>query len=171
MRSPARRLCGLWARGRMLARHRVDGGVGGHGVAIVCAVVRRKRWDGWGVCDGGCLHYGIDRVGEFFVLLVVRRRCCWPAVLVRVRCRREESDSRANDRGSMCRGSMRASSCLVMIMAHVLWSRLTQRQHPPKPKRLPKWAAQAEVVSRQPEPPSTCLHQATSSTNPRPTSV
>jgi len=71
----------------MLARRRVYGGVGGHGVAIVCVVARRKRWDGWGVCDGGSLHYGIDRVGEFFVLLVVRRRCCWPAVL-RVRCRR-----------------------------------------------------------------------------------
>jgi hypothetical protein len=39
----------------MLARHWVYGGVGGHGVAIVCVVFRRKRLDGWGVCDGGCL--------------------------------------------------------------------------------------------------------------------
>ena len=29
----------------MLARRRVYGGVGGHGVAIVCVVVRRKRWE------------------------------------------------------------------------------------------------------------------------------
>lgn len=47
----------------------------------VCVVVRRKRWDGWGVCDGGCVPYGIDRVGESFVVLVVRRWWCWPAVL------------------------------------------------------------------------------------------
>jgi len=36
----------------MLTGHRVYGGVGGHGVAIMSVVVRRKRWDGWGVCDG-----------------------------------------------------------------------------------------------------------------------
>ena len=42
--------------------------------------------DGWGVCDGGCLHYGIDRVDGIGFFVVVRRCFCWPAVSLRVRC-------------------------------------------------------------------------------------
>jgi hypothetical protein len=47
----------------MLARRRVYGGVGSHGVVDERFVVRRSGGMAGGVCDGGGrLHDGIDRV-------------------------------------------------------------------------------------------------------------
>ena len=54
-RAHAREAASLWRRRRPW------------GCECVCVVVRRKRLDGWGVCEGGCVHDGIDRVGNSFV--------------------------------------------------------------------------------------------------------